>query len=338
MFQTIVYNPSNAKSVVTSEPWWIFWDESCFRLTWSVLVRALFRLARHRWKSSVKEKQIVQDVSSELHWSKLSLSTLCLQRRHPGREDLRHRRHSEQRRSGARQHGDVWPLHQHVDAPAVSALPSLQTRLRGHQEVHPERLTAPRTGPNTSWAMRDGSLELGQSVCRWPSEWRQHQSTPPQTFKQTLFRMYSCSATQPCQVTSSTVRVLVVVHPLIWQAQGPSNTHSQLVSSEVFFSVLLFPSLRERTTLRLFGTVRSLQVHVVCRFEWITFDSCRLEQAFTQQEETSRETGLSLSRLGLEEKRVFMREFSFFFCLCGLVLLTSCSTGRNTIKFRSDQI
>lgn len=71
-------------------------------------------------------------------------AALCVfpQRCHPGREDLRHRGHREQRGSGAGQHGDLWPLHQHMDAAAVAALPALPARLRGHQEVHPERLRA----------------------------------------------------------------------------------------------------------------------------------------------------------------------------------------------------
>lgn len=73
----------------------------------------------------------------------LTKRTLCLprQRRDPGREDLRHGGHREQRGSGPRQHGDLRPRRQHLDAPAVAALPALQTRLRGHQEVHPERLS-----------------------------------------------------------------------------------------------------------------------------------------------------------------------------------------------------
>lgn len=67
-----------------------------------------------------------------------------VQRCHPRWEDLRHGRQREQRGSSPWQHGDVWPLHQHLDSPAVASLPALQTRLRRHQKVYSERLIATR--------------------------------------------------------------------------------------------------------------------------------------------------------------------------------------------------
>lgn len=70
-----------------------------------------------------------------------------LQRRRPGREDLRHGRHRQQRGSGPGQHGDLRPQHQRLDSPAVATLSALQTRLRRHQKVHSERLTAPGRQP-----------------------------------------------------------------------------------------------------------------------------------------------------------------------------------------------
>lgn len=124
-----------------------------------------------------------------------------MQRCYPGWEDLRHRRHREQRGSSPRQHGDLRPLHQHVDSPAVTALPALQTRLCCHQKVHSELL---RVGQSQRVA---GSLGPGQSVSDlWT--WRQHpstpllvQPTPPQKKKKkALCRMYSCSTTRPCQL------------------------------------------------------------------------------------------------------------------------------------------
>lgn len=66
----------------------------------------------------------------------------------PGREDLRHGGHREQRGPGARQHGDFRPMYQQLDSAPITALPALQTRLRGHQEVHPERLRPAQTGPD----------------------------------------------------------------------------------------------------------------------------------------------------------------------------------------------
>lgn len=162
---------------------------------------------------------------------------LPLQRCDPGREDLRHRRHREQRGSSPQQHGDLWPLHQHLDAPAVAALPALQTRLCGHQEVHSERLRV--AGTRSHWVdakhqlssgcgtMCDGSLGPGRSVSDlWT--WRQHPSTllsvPPTPKKPCA----ECTHVQLLShvrwrcLTSSTVCVMEVVHPLIQQAQGPS--------------------------------------------------------------------------------------------------------------------
>lgn len=57
-----------------------------------------------------------------------------------GWEDLRYRRHCKQRGSGAGQHGGLWPLRQRLDTAAEHAMPTLQARLCGHQEVHSEWL------------------------------------------------------------------------------------------------------------------------------------------------------------------------------------------------------
>lgn len=77
----------------------------------------------------------------------------------PGWEDIRHRRYREQRGSSPRQHGDLRPLHQHLDTPAVTALSALQTRLRGHQKVHPEWLRVEQT--RSHWI--EAKYQLGSS-------------------------------------------------------------------------------------------------------------------------------------------------------------------------------
>lgn len=92
----------------------------------------------------------------------------------PGWKDIHHRRYREQRGSSPWQHGDLRPLHQHLDSPAVAALSALQTRLRGHQKVHPKRLRVARTRSHWIEAkyqpssgcgrMCDGSLGPGWSV------------------------------------------------------------------------------------------------------------------------------------------------------------------------------
>lgn len=174
-----------------------------------------------------------------------------MQRCYPGWEDLRHRRHREQRGSSPRQHGDLRPLHQHVDSPAVTALPALQTRLCCHQKVHSELL---RVGQSQRV---DGSLGPGQSVSDlWT--WRQHPSTPllvqptppPQKKKKPCAE---CTHVQLLDhvswwcLTSSTGCVMVVVH-------HPTGTGTLLVKllgysmTLSIFSVLSFPDLCKLTT------------------------------------------------------------------------------------------
>lgn len=108
---------------------------------------------------------------------------VSVQRCCPGREDLRHRRHSQQRGSSPGQHGDLWAQHQHLDSAAVPPLSALQTRLRRHQKVHSERLMTPRWQQTPAelrdWgvggAMGDSSVKPDQSAdhlwiwCQQPS-------------------------------------------------------------------------------------------------------------------------------------------------------------------------
>lgn len=62
------------------------------------------------------------------------------QRGNPRQQDLCNGRDREQRGTGAGQHGDLRPLHEHMDAAAKSAVSAFQTRMRGYKEVHSERL------------------------------------------------------------------------------------------------------------------------------------------------------------------------------------------------------
>lgn len=155
----------------------------------------------------------------------------------PGREDLCHRRYREQRGSGPRKHGNLWPLHQHLGAPAVTTLPTLQARLCGHQKVHPERLRAART--RSHWVdakhqlssgcgmMHDGSLGAGRSVGQRPLDLMPASIHPvtrptPQNPCAECTHIQLLSHVKWQCLTSSTVCVMVVVHPLIQKAQGPS--------------------------------------------------------------------------------------------------------------------
>lgn len=188
-----------------------------------------------------------------------------MQRRHPGWKDLRHRRHRKQRGSSPRQHGDLRPLHQHLDSPAVAALPALQTRLCRHQKVHSEWLrVAHYTGSsaNTSWApgcgtRGDCSLGPGWLVSDlWT--WLQHPPTPSHTHqnnnkkkvkqtnkqKKALCRMYSCSTTQPSQLMMPNLQycvcIMVIVH-------HPTGTGTFLVKAPWFLNEVILSVVPSRS-------------------------------------------------------------------------------------------
>lgn len=267
--------------------------------------------------------------------------TLFMQRCYPGWEDLRHRRHREQRRSSPRQHGDLRPLHQHLDSPAVTALPALQTRLCCHQKVHSELLrVANHNGStaNTSWApgcgtMGDGSLGLGQSVSDLRT-WRQHPSTPllvqppppPQKKKKkALCRMYSCSTTRPCQ--------LMMPNLQYWLCHGcssSSNRHRDPLSKTPwlfddvinFFQFCLLQISVNSPPPYFFNdsaqlkTIASLDF---CSFSRVLFDRCTfhghlIENGFFLMYECSS----VVTSTGQEEK---WRKGSFFslHCECGFL-------------------